>query len=378
MSDRIRHITLSHVVLPLANPVSDAKVLTGRQKPLTETVLLFVEVTTEQGLEGMGFSYSKRAGGRAQFAHLAEVADVAHRAGPVRHRPHLPVAAVGRRIGRPLGCGHPGDRRARRRAVGPQGPPRRASAGQTHRRPPRLLPRLQHLRRLPAGLRRRDQGEGHRLARVRHRRHQNQSGAAGLEDRPRSGRGDPRASRRHAADGRRQPAVGPGAGPPDVPRTRGASTWCGSRSRWTRGTPSATPTCQPHLRHPDRDRRDAHVGAANTWRCSTPATAASFSPTRRGSAGSPRSCGSPRWPPTPGWHWPRTMRWRSICTWRRRIPPSRGSSTSNGSTHCSTSASRFTTAGCGCPTGPASASRSATRCGRSPRRPPVRHAMTAR
>jgi hypothetical protein len=64
MSDRIRHLTLSHVVLPLATPVSDAKVLTGRQKPLTETVLLFVEVVTEQGLEGMGFSYSKRAGGR--------------------------------------------------------------------------------------------------------------------------------------------------------------------------------------------------------------------------------------------------------------------------------------------------------------------------
>ena len=49
MSDEIRSLTLSHVVLPLANPVSDAKVLTGRQKPLTETVLLFVEVTTEQG-----------------------------------------------------------------------------------------------------------------------------------------------------------------------------------------------------------------------------------------------------------------------------------------------------------------------------------------
>ena len=29
--DRIRSITLSHVVLPLPNPVSDAKVLTGRQ-----------------------------------------------------------------------------------------------------------------------------------------------------------------------------------------------------------------------------------------------------------------------------------------------------------------------------------------------------------
>jgi len=77
MSDSIRHLTLSHVVLPLDNPVSDAKVLTGRQKPLTETVLLFVEVTTAEGHQGMGFSYSKRAGGRAQFEHLKEVAEVA-------------------------------------------------------------------------------------------------------------------------------------------------------------------------------------------------------------------------------------------------------------------------------------------------------------
>ena len=76
-ADRITSLTLSHVVLPLENPVSDAKVLTGRQKPLTETVLLFVEVTTEQGFEGMGFSYSKRAGGPAQYAHLKEIAQVA-------------------------------------------------------------------------------------------------------------------------------------------------------------------------------------------------------------------------------------------------------------------------------------------------------------
>lgn len=76
-ADSIRTLTLSHVVLPLDTPVSDAKVLTGRQKPLTETVLLFVEVETEQGHRGMGFSYSKRAGGPAQYAHLKEVAEVA-------------------------------------------------------------------------------------------------------------------------------------------------------------------------------------------------------------------------------------------------------------------------------------------------------------
>jgi L-talarate/galactarate dehydratase len=77
MPDAIRHLRLSHVVLPLENPVSDAKVLTGRQNPLTETVMLFVEVTTEDGHEGMGFSYSKRAGGLAHYAHLREVAEVA-------------------------------------------------------------------------------------------------------------------------------------------------------------------------------------------------------------------------------------------------------------------------------------------------------------
>ena len=54
MSDKIRHLTLSHVVLPLDNPVSDAKVLTGRQKPLTETVLLFVEVDHRAGVRGHG------------------------------------------------------------------------------------------------------------------------------------------------------------------------------------------------------------------------------------------------------------------------------------------------------------------------------------
>ncbi len=74
---RSDHLKLSHVVLPLENPVSDAKVLTGRPMPLTESVLLFVEVTTEQGYTGMGFSYSKRAGGPARYAHLKEIASTA-------------------------------------------------------------------------------------------------------------------------------------------------------------------------------------------------------------------------------------------------------------------------------------------------------------
>ena len=73
-TDRIAWIRVSSCALPLATPISDAKVLTGRQKPLTEIAMLFVEVRTEGGHEGLGLSYSKRAGGPGQFAHAQEIA----------------------------------------------------------------------------------------------------------------------------------------------------------------------------------------------------------------------------------------------------------------------------------------------------------------
>ncbi|BCW38497.1 L-talarate/galactarate dehydratase [Arthrobacter sp. StoSoilB3] len=73
--DLIRHVKLSTARLPLSVPISDAKVFTGRQKPMTEVVFLFAEITTEQGHRGLGFSYSKRAGGPAQYAHAKEVAE---------------------------------------------------------------------------------------------------------------------------------------------------------------------------------------------------------------------------------------------------------------------------------------------------------------
>ena len=75
-TDPIAWVRVSSCVLPLATPISDAKVLTGRQKPMTEIVMLFAEVQTAQGHEGLGFSYSKRAGGPGQFAHAKEVAPV--------------------------------------------------------------------------------------------------------------------------------------------------------------------------------------------------------------------------------------------------------------------------------------------------------------
>ena len=72
--DRIARLELSLIILPLKTAVSDAKVTTGRQKPLTEVAFLFVEVETVHGLSGLGFSYSKRAGGPGLYAHAREIA----------------------------------------------------------------------------------------------------------------------------------------------------------------------------------------------------------------------------------------------------------------------------------------------------------------
>ncbi|HEY9012074.1 MAG TPA: mandelate racemase/muconate lactonizing enzyme family protein [Devosia sp.] len=73
-TDAIAWIKLSLILLPLKAPISDAKVLTGRQKPLTEVAMLFAEIKSREGHKGIGFSYSKRAGGYGLFAHAREIA----------------------------------------------------------------------------------------------------------------------------------------------------------------------------------------------------------------------------------------------------------------------------------------------------------------
>lgn len=73
-TDRIAWVKLSLILLPLKSPISDAKVLTGRQRPLTEVAMLFAEIESEGGHSGIGFSYSKRAGGYGLFAHAREIA----------------------------------------------------------------------------------------------------------------------------------------------------------------------------------------------------------------------------------------------------------------------------------------------------------------
>lgn len=73
-TDSIEWIKVSYTVLPLAAPISDAKVLTGRQKPLTEIAFIFAEIRSRKGHEGIGFGYSKRAGGPGMYAHAKEIA----------------------------------------------------------------------------------------------------------------------------------------------------------------------------------------------------------------------------------------------------------------------------------------------------------------
>ena len=72
--DRIAWVKVSLVYLPLPEPVSDAKVLTGRQKPLTEIAFIFAEIRSRDGHEGIGFGYAKRAGGPGMYAHAREIA----------------------------------------------------------------------------------------------------------------------------------------------------------------------------------------------------------------------------------------------------------------------------------------------------------------
>jgi L-alanine-DL-glutamate epimerase-like enolase superfamily enzyme len=74
MNDVIQQVKVSLAFLPLKTPISDAKVLTGRQKPLTEVAFVFAEIESRDGHSGLGFGYSKRAGGPGMYAHAKEIA----------------------------------------------------------------------------------------------------------------------------------------------------------------------------------------------------------------------------------------------------------------------------------------------------------------
>jgi len=97
-------ITRVHCALyrvPLKEPVSDAKVTTGRQRPLGDVDVVVATVTTADDLEGIGFSYSKRAGGPALFAHVKQLAPLligedALDTGRIWHKLLWAAASIGR------------------------------------------------------------------------------------------------------------------------------------------------------------------------------------------------------------------------------------------------------------------------------------------
>lgn len=176
--DRIEWIKVSLVYLPLATPVSDAKVLTGRQKPLTEIAFIFAEIRTRDGHDGIGFGYSKRAGGPGMYAHAKEIA------------PNLlgeDPSDISKLFTKLLWAGASMGRSGlTTQAIAPfdialwdlEGQARGSAAGQAAGRASRFGAVLQHVGRLsayPAGPGVEERAD---FARKRHRRHQAQSGAA--------------------------------------------------------------------------------------------------------------------------------------------------------------------------------------------------------
>ncbi|MFC5832096.1 L-talarate/galactarate dehydratase [Nonomuraea insulae] len=76
MGDRIEAVRFGRYAVPLAHAVSDAKVATGRQRPLSQIDVLTCEITSRDGVGGLGFSYTTRAGCQAQFAHVKEIGEL--------------------------------------------------------------------------------------------------------------------------------------------------------------------------------------------------------------------------------------------------------------------------------------------------------------
>ena len=99
--DRIEHVRISLANLPLPEPISDAKVLTGRQRPLTQVAFVIAEITSRDGHAGMGFGYSKRAGGPGMYAHAKELAaDLLGEDPSDIHRLHTKLLWMGASMGR--------------------------------------------------------------------------------------------------------------------------------------------------------------------------------------------------------------------------------------------------------------------------------------
>ena len=163
VNDRITSVKVSLVILPLQKPASDAKVLTGKQKPLSEVAFLFAEIQSAEGHEGVGYSYALRAGAPALYAHAKELAPELIGENPNDiQRIWSKLAWLGQSVGRSGVTAQAvaafdvalWDLKAKRA---------RLPLAQASRRAPGLRPVLQHLGRLPFHPRRRVDRQRRRL-----------------------------------------------------------------------------------------------------------------------------------------------------------------------------------------------------------------------
>jgi hypothetical protein len=113
----ITEVVLSSVRLPLTHAISDAKVLTGRQRPMTEVAFLFAEIRTDDGHDGLGFAYKQTGRRTGPVRPRRRGRPRTDRRRPQRHRPVVDETRLGRRVGGSQRRGHPGHRGDRRGAV---------------------------------------------------------------------------------------------------------------------------------------------------------------------------------------------------------------------------------------------------------------------
>lgn len=74
MLDKINRVEVRLIKVPLEKPVSDAKVIQGKQTPLKEIMITAATIITDEGRTGLGYTYCKRNGGPAQYSLALEYA----------------------------------------------------------------------------------------------------------------------------------------------------------------------------------------------------------------------------------------------------------------------------------------------------------------
>ena len=121
MSDRIERVRVSLAFLPLKAPSATPRCSRAGRSRSPKSRFVFAEIESRDGHSGLGFGYSKRAGGPGMFAHAKEIAPNLIGEDPNDIAALVHQAPLGRRLDGAQRHGGPGDRAVRRGAVGHEG-----------------------------------------------------------------------------------------------------------------------------------------------------------------------------------------------------------------------------------------------------------------